>query len=139
MSICCLQETEIPVDFPEIVLNSGGFNLELENNDEKKRVGIYLLNGITYTRRNDLELKNMHVVVIDVVCERKIRIINVYRSFRPPGNQSPETFFIKQLELIFIIKHVKDQINTLNLNLNEYRMGCKSQEKIPCLTFIEDK
>ena len=38
LSICCLQETEIPFDFPEIVLNSGGYNLELENNDEKKEL-----------------------------------------------------------------------------------------------------
>ena len=42
----------------------------------------------------------MHFVVIDVVCTKKLRIISLYRSFRPPGNQSPDTFFVKQLELI---------------------------------------
>ena len=33
-----LQETEIPINFPESVFNSGGFSLELENNTEKKEL-----------------------------------------------------------------------------------------------------
>ena len=30
----------------------------------------------------------------------KIRIINLYRSFRPPNNMSPDAFFIEQLEIL---------------------------------------
>ena len=36
VSICCLQECEIPINFPENLLNAGKYNLELELNDEKK-------------------------------------------------------------------------------------------------------
>ena len=36
VSICCLQECEIPVNFPERFLNSGKYTLELELNDEEK-------------------------------------------------------------------------------------------------------
>ena len=36
LSICCLQETEIPENFPENILNFGGYNLELEMNKEKR-------------------------------------------------------------------------------------------------------
>ena len=32
---CCLQETEIPMGFPEKTLNSGSYNIELEMNSEK--------------------------------------------------------------------------------------------------------
>ena len=39
VNICCLQETEVPLNFPEHVLNTGDYNLELELNDVKKRVG----------------------------------------------------------------------------------------------------
>ena len=42
IAVCCLQETEIPANFPEEVLNCGGYNLELKLNDEKKRAGIYV-------------------------------------------------------------------------------------------------
>ena len=33
-----LQETEIPINFPENMLNSGGFTIELENNTEKNEL-----------------------------------------------------------------------------------------------------
>ena len=42
VDLCCLQETEIPTNFPENVLNTGGYNLELEFNDGKKLTGIYV-------------------------------------------------------------------------------------------------
>ena len=38
MSICCLQETEIPKDFPKNLLNTGNYSLELELNDEKREL-----------------------------------------------------------------------------------------------------
>ena len=51
-------------------------------------------------RRADLEKKNCHIVIIDVLGIVNCRILNVYRSFRPPGLLSPNTFFDKQLEVI---------------------------------------
>ena len=33
VNVCCLQETEVQTDFPESLLNTGGFNLELEQNE----------------------------------------------------------------------------------------------------------
>ena len=36
IDICGLQETEIPMNYPEHIFNIGGFTLELENNTEKK-------------------------------------------------------------------------------------------------------
>ena len=100
VSICCLQETEIPTGFPENVLNCGGYNIELESNDSKKRAGIYIRRDVRYKRRHDLEEPNYHIVIIDVVCNINMRIINLYRSFRPPGMVSPETFFFNQLRII---------------------------------------
>ena len=38
VSVCCLQETEIPSGYPEDILNCGGFNLELETNNNKKEL-----------------------------------------------------------------------------------------------------
>ena len=66
IKVCCLQETEVQVDFPVEVLNTGGYTLELEQNDTKCRSGIYISNEIKYVRRLDLELKNYHIVVCDL-------------------------------------------------------------------------
>ena len=38
IDVCGLQETEIPMNYPEEILNSGGFALELELNTEKKEL-----------------------------------------------------------------------------------------------------
>ena len=56
IEICALQETKLPVGFPENELNSGGYSLESENADEKKRVVFYIRSDINYTRRNDIEI-----------------------------------------------------------------------------------
>ena len=44
VSVCCLQETEIPTwyGYPEEILNTGNYNLELEINTEEKRIGMYV-------------------------------------------------------------------------------------------------
>ena len=99
ISICCLQETEVPQNYPENNLNCNGFLLELEQCENKMRSGIYISKGINYTRRYDLEKKGHHIVIIDVCVETKIRIINVYRSFRPYG-MSPAKLFENQLKII---------------------------------------
>ena len=95
VNICCL-----PNNFPESVLNCGGYKLELESNSGKKTAGIYIKKEINYTRRLDLKLNNMHVVILDVLSVVQFRIINIYRSFRPPGGITVDKFFEKQLEII---------------------------------------
>ena len=100
IGICALQETKIPMNFPEGEPNCNGYNLELETNSEKKRANFYIRNDITYVRRKDLEKENSHLLVIDVTAKKPICIINIYRSFRPPGMVSPSTFFNTQLELL---------------------------------------
>ena len=97
--MCCLQETEVQIDFPENILNCNGYNIELEQNTEKKRAGIYIHKDIKYVRRMDLEKPNCHVVIIDIRQDVSLRIINVYRSFRPHG-MSPLKLFETQLNIM---------------------------------------
>ena len=40
ISICCLQETEVPVNYPVTILSTNGYTLELEDSTEKMRVGV---------------------------------------------------------------------------------------------------
>ena len=72
IAICCLQETEVPDNFPELTLNSNGYILELEQNVEKKRAGIYIAKGIKYTRKTELEESGHHIVIVDVCLDVKI-------------------------------------------------------------------
>ena len=57
-------------------------------------------NDINNIRRFYLEKEDFHIVVVDVIADVKIRIINVYRSFRPPNSMTPEAFFVEQLNVI---------------------------------------
>ena len=100
IDLCCLQETELGPNYPTNILSSSDFELEVEDNDIKKRVGIYINTRIKYMRRLDLEERNTHLIIIDLMLESKIRIISLYRSFRPPGGVSPGTFFKKQLDIV---------------------------------------
>ena len=47
-----------------------------------------------------MEKENHHFVIIDVKCKTTLRIVTLYRSFRPQGGISPEAFFTAQLELL---------------------------------------
>ena len=38
VEICCLQETEVDINFPVTELNCKNYNLELEDNDTKKEL-----------------------------------------------------------------------------------------------------
>ena len=42
IAICCLQETEVPVNYPETTLNANGYILELEQNEDKKELAFTL-------------------------------------------------------------------------------------------------
>ena len=77
VNICCLQETEVPNNFPDNVLNSGNYNIELKLNDVKKRAWIYFHKDVKYKRRKDLELKNYHILICDVYASIVTRLICV--------------------------------------------------------------
>ena len=100
VEICCLQETEVDINFPVTELNCKNYNLELEDNDTKKRAGIYLHSGVNYVRRKDLESPNHHIVIVDITTSKKFCVINLYRSFHPQGNLSPDEFFKSQLGVL---------------------------------------
>ena len=57
IDILCMQETEIPKDFPIQMLTFKGYQFENENNNTKSRCGMYISNDISYVRRNDLEIE----------------------------------------------------------------------------------
>jgi hypothetical protein len=57
-------------------------------------------NSIDYTRREDLESIDLSLCVIDVNGSENWRIINCYRLFNPPNNQSQSEHFALQLERI---------------------------------------
>ena len=78
-----------------------GYNLEIEINNTKSRVGAYVRHEIKYKRRIELEGQNSHIVIIDVTKKTKtLRIINIYRSFNPHGGVSATEMFNYQLDLI---------------------------------------
>ena len=99
IDILCMQETEIPADFSEELIQIPGFDLELEVNATKRRVGMYINSKLSFRRRFELEGNDSSVVIIDLFDERKTRIINIYRNFNPVG-MSARNKFIQQLKII---------------------------------------
>ena len=100
IDILCLQETEISSNYPTQLLSFGGFNYESECNNVKSRCGIYISNEIKYVRRSDVEIANMHIIVIDLKDKHKTRIINVYRTFSPQPPLTQRAFFEGQVALL---------------------------------------
>ena len=74
--------------------------METTTNDNKRRVGVLIKNTLKYKRRVDLEKKNCHLIIIDLELDKTIRIITLYRSFRPTDRLSATELFTKQLDLI---------------------------------------
>ena len=91
IDILCMQETEIPADFPVEMLTFKGYNYENEQNIVKSRCGIYISNKISYVRRTELEAQGIHAIIIDLKDINNTRIINIYRSFNPSNNQIKES------------------------------------------------
>ena len=85
IDILCMQETEIENGFNIELLRIPGFILELESNQHKSRTATYIRNNIPYKRRTELEGVNSHIVIIDLLNTRPIRICNIYRTFNPVG------------------------------------------------------
>ena len=124
IDICALQETEIITGFPEQILDCRNFKLELESNDIKKRAAFYIKSNVKYTRRKDLEKDNMHLVIIDVHLDRDLRLINIYRSFRPQDMTSPMTFFKSQLSVI------KKALNNNCLVLGDFNLDACMENRL---------
>ena len=100
IDILCVQESEIPIDYPVRLLTFSGYNYENESNDVKSRCGIYVSNSVSYVRRHDIEIKNLHIVIIDLNDPNKTRIINMYRTFSPQTNQTQREFFETQIAML---------------------------------------
>ena len=100
IDILCVQETEVIKDYPIELLTFRNFNYENEMNDLKSRCGIYVRNNVSYVRRTDLEVKNMHIVIIDINNTKKHRIITIYRPFNPQITISQKEFFEQQLQIL---------------------------------------
>ena len=100
VDICCLQETELGKDYPVDQLNNFNYLYESEYTSEKSRVGLYIRKHVEYRRREDLETPSNHLIIIDVISSPPLRIINLYRSFRPNCGMSPTQLFRNQLDII---------------------------------------
>ena len=87
-------------NFPDSLLKCNNYEIEIEQAKEKRRTGIYLRKDVAYTRRFDLESNDCHIVIVDIIADKKVRIINMYRSFHPPGGVPVGDFFKKQLQIV---------------------------------------
>ena len=86
-------EIELESNFDCNILSIPGFTLETENTNHKKRVGMYIRNNIKYERCSLLEEQDNNLVMIDVILENASRrIVNIYRSFNPPGITAKDLF-----------------------------------------------
>ena len=97
--------------------------MEHELNDCKKRAGIYIWSDIKYKRRDDLEMKNYHLVIVDLLCNPIIRVICLYRSFRPPGILSPDLFFSNQLAVL------KNSLNDNCIILGDFNLDASMGDR----------
>ena len=100
IDVCCMQETELEKNYPVDILSTPIYEFESEKNTDKKRIGIYVNRQLNYNRREDLEESDSHVIILDIKSTINLRIISLYRSFRPPNGMSPRSFFEKQLNIV---------------------------------------
>jgi len=100
IDVLTLQETELSPELQLENLQIKGYSIEVENNNKKRRVAIYIKNSISYKRRVDLEKEGLHVIILDVESSPPIRIITIYRTFNPQCGCTPRENFRKQLNII---------------------------------------
>jgi len=100
IDILNLQETELEPDIDLNNLNIKGYVLEVETNENKKRIATYIKTSVQYKRRNDLEKPNLHLIILDIQANPPMRVITLYRTFRPQDASSPREHFKNQLNLI---------------------------------------
>ena len=121
IDVLCMQETEIPYNLDHQLLSFPGFCLESETNSLMSRVGIYVNSKIKYVRRNELEGKDSHIVIIDVIGHEKLRIINIYRTFCPKNGMTPKEFFVYQLGII------KNAMNSCSILLGDFNLDIRKK------------
>jgi exonuclease III len=119
IDILNLQETELNPNMNLDVMCIRGYSLETEQNDEKVRTATYKRKDFDYKRRKDLEMKNGHMIVIDLGPGMNMRIINIYRPFSPKI-ATEKQFFELQLEAIESAITSKTMImGDFNIDLNK--------------------
>ena len=67
IDILCMQETQINYNIDHSLLSFPGYIIETEKNSLTSRSGMYINNRVMYTRRQDLEGQDSHLVIIDLV------------------------------------------------------------------------
>ena len=97
IDICLFQEVEIDKNIYIKNLTSKNYCLEVETITEKARCAVALKNDVAFVRRNDLEDIDLSMIVIDINNTVKYRIINIYRQFNPPNNNTQLEHFLLQL------------------------------------------
>ena len=100
IDILTLQETDLSPELQLENLQIKGYSIEVENNNKKRRVAIYVKNSISYKRRIELEKENLHVIVLDIEINPPVRIITIYRTFNPQIQCTPRENFREQLNII---------------------------------------
>ena len=123
IDILCLQETELEPDFPTKLLTFRGYGYESENNVHKLRCGMFVSDKISYVRRNDLEIANYHVIMIDLNDKLRTRIICIYRPFNPT-DVTQKQFFDAQLEFI------KQNTNHNTIVLGDFNLDHRKKHDI---------
>ena len=88
-----MQEIEIKPDYDQGLLSFKGYSLLVEKNVVKSRTGMFIKDGIKFTRRNELEGIDSGLVIVDLELSSKVRIIGVYRVFNPHGQISQHAFY----------------------------------------------
>ena len=78
IDICCLQEIDISVGYNHELLAFKGYNLLIEKNKVKSRMGMYVKNGINFVRKTELEGEGNGLLIIDVKLESTWRLIGLY-------------------------------------------------------------
>ena len=111
VEICGLQEVNLKKDYPVNLIASKDYKIEIEKHKHLARTAIVIKNNIEYVRREDLETEDTSVVIIDTKTVNAYRIINVYRNFAPPDNQSQKDHFAAQL---LVIKNALRELNGIN-------------------------
>ena len=111
VEICGLQEVNLKKDYPVNLIASKDYKIEIEKHKHLARTAIVIKNNIEYVRREDLETEDTSVVIIDTKTVNAYRIINVYRNFAPPNNQSQKDHFAAQL---LVIKNALRELNGIN-------------------------
>ena len=100
LDVLALQETELTPDVNEKNLMIRNYSIEVEKNDKKKRVAIYIKNTVHYKRREEFEGENLHLIILDFETSPPVRIITIYRTFNPQSAITPRENFKRQLNAI---------------------------------------